>query len=57
MTKTDINTRLQQNKDKLSQGNQQSTQEHPERWNPAKKSMEMLLDKVNQNIQVALMKF
>jgi hypothetical protein len=35
MKKTDITSRLQQNKDKLCQGTQQSPQEQPERRNPA----------------------
>jgi uncharacterized protein YdiU (UPF0061 family) len=53
-------SRHQQNKDRLSQGTQQSPQEHPERWNLqeiAEKLMEMLWDKVNQNVEEALKKF
>jgi hypothetical protein len=53
-------SRLQQNKDKLCQGTQGSTQEHPQReilQVTTENFMEMLLDMVNQNIKESFKKF
>jgi hypothetical protein len=53
-------SRPQQNKDRLSQGTQQSPQEHLKAeilQKITENFMEMLLDKVNQNVQEALKKF
>jgi hypothetical protein len=60
MKKTDTQFLTPTKQDRLSQGTQQSPQDHSERRNPGKKPqnfMEILLDKVNQNIQEALKKF
>jgi hypothetical protein len=59
MKKTDTQFLTPTKQDRLSQGTQQSPQDHSERRNPGKKPqnfMEILLDKVNQNIQEALRK-
>jgi hypothetical protein len=52
-------SRLQKNKGKLSQRTQRTSQEHPERGNPASNEnfIEMILDMVNQNVQETLKKF